>query len=95
MHPSKTETPIGFCEREAEIPSLLSIQQEHLEGHQMLIDRLYSKLVSVMIPSAPTKEGADVASPPLTSLGNLIDRTNQEIVATNHRLQEMLDRLAL
>lgn len=90
-----TEPANGLCEREAEIPSLLSSQRVQLEEHQMLIDRLYSRLEPVMIPSAPTKGGADVARPTLTGMGNLIDRANQEIAATNCRLREMLDRLAI
>lgn len=95
MYPSKTETANGLCEREAEIPSLLSIQRGQLEEHQMLIDRLYSRLEPIMTPSIPTKVAADAAKPTLTGMGNLIDRANQEIVATNHRLREMLDRIAL
>lgn len=48
-----------------------------------------------MNPPATTKGGADVARPTLTGMGNLIDRANQEIAATNCRLREMLDRLAI
>lgn len=95
MYPSKPEPANGLCEREAEIPSLLSSQRAHLEEQQMLTDRLHSKLEPVMSPSAPTKGGADVARPTLTGMGNLIDRANQEISATNCRLREMLDRLAI
>lgn len=95
MYPSKKDEDNTLAEREAEIPSLLSSQRAHLEEQQMLTDRLNSKLEPVMIPCAPTKGGADVARPTLTGIGNLIDRANQEISATNCRLREMLDRLAI
>lgn len=96
MYPSKTEAAINtLAEREAEIPSLLSAQRARLEEQQMLIERLYSKLEPVMSPASPNKAGAEVAASVVTGLGNLIDRANREIDATNYRLREMLDRLAI
>lgn len=95
MYPSKTDGANCLAERQAEIPGLLSRQREQLEEQQMLIDRLNSKLEPVMIPAAPNKTGADPSMPVITGFGNLIDRANQEIAATNFRLREMLERLAI
>ena len=97
MYPSKTgpANALTVADREAEIPSLLSSQRARLEEQQMIIDRLHSKLEPVMSPSLPSKAGADPVTPVVTGMGNLIDRANQEISATNYRLREMLDRLAI
>ncbi len=61
----------------------------------MLTDRLHAKLEPIMSPPVPNKQGADPSMPVATGLGNLIDRANQELDATNRRLREMIERIAI
>lgn len=82
-------------EREAEIPQLISRQRTHLEELQVLLERLASKLECVMTPIPVSKTVADASTPVCTSIGNLLDSANQQLAASNYRVREMLDRLAL
>jgi hypothetical protein len=95
MYPSKTDGANCIAERQAEIPGLLSRQREQLEEQQVLMERLNSKLEPVMSPAGLSKTGTDPSMPVSTGFGNLIDRANQDIAATNFRLREMLERLAI
>lgn len=48
-----------------------------------------------MTPCLPSKTGAEACHPTCTGMGNLLDSANQQLAASNYRLREMIDRLAL